>query len=290
MKSLPSNLKKTYPKRGPLSQFRFADAIAFMCFRCGTAKKSKLITIYDSNWSRQLCNGCYGRLLSLHQIKTGTKTVDERVEELAAALISAVDLDERRQAERVFQTAEQRAKLLSRKAVRFIATAEYVSGQLQSEPQLEWSPAVIGLCQAVEAEIVIRILNPLADKLLGSDLNVDETDKDIGCVAKFCADKNPPSLGKFSHFLQTVIHSQQRRNTSTVIRNFLRLARDWPGSNWILEPDSFHSSLGTLIKKFRNRAAHIDELGRDDFINCRDLVIGNQGVIWNLLISTERHR
>jgi hypothetical protein len=82
---------------------------------------------------------------------------------LAAALLSAITLDQRRQAENLLRTSEKRAERLSAEAVRFIATAQYVAGQLQADPQLEWSPAVIGLCKAVEAEIVVRILRPLAD-------------------------------------------------------------------------------------------------------------------------------
>ena len=74
MQPVPSTLTKTYPKRGPLQQFRFAEGTAFKCFRCGDTKKSKLITVYSGDWSRKLCNGCYGRLLSLYEIKAGTGT------------------------------------------------------------------------------------------------------------------------------------------------------------------------------------------------------------------------
>lgn len=292
MKTVPSNVTKTYPQRGPLSQFRFADSTAFWCFRCGATKKSKLITIYNGDWSKRLCNGCYGRLLSLYEIKAGTKMDDERVEELATALLSAITQDDLRQVELVYQSTEKRAKLLSRETARFIATAEHVAGQLQSAPQLEWSPAVIGLCKSVELEIVTRILIPLADTSSGADLSADKTDKDIGHIAKFCSGntQKPPSLGVFVHFLQTVIHSKHRRNTSVVIRNFLRLARVWSDPEWILDPNSFHRALITLINQFRNRAAHIDELGRDDYLFCRDLVIGNQGIIWRLLLSTEHYK
>ena len=292
MNTIPSSFTKTYPQRGPLSQFRFAESVAFQCFRCGGAKKSRLITIYDGDWSQRLCNGRYGRLLSLYQIKTGSKTDDVRVDELADALLSAISLNDQRQAERLFQSAENRAELLSEKAIRFISTSEHVARHLQSTPHLEWSSAVIGLCKAVEVEVIIRILTPLADMSHVSDLNADKTDKDIGPVAKFCADKTrkSPGLGEFSRFLQTVIHSKRRRSTSIVIRNFLQLARDWTGSNWILDPNSFHHSLEKLNTKFRNRAAHVDELGRNDYINCRDLVIGNEAMMWNLAISTGRHR
>jgi hypothetical protein len=73
---------------------------AFSWFRCGDAKKSKLITVYNGDWSKRLCNGCYGRLLSIYEIKAGTGADDQRAEELAVGLLSAVALDEQRQAER----------------------------------------------------------------------------------------------------------------------------------------------------------------------------------------------
>ena len=291
MEPVPSNVTKTYPQRGPLQQFRFAQSTAFWCFRCRASKKSKLITIYKSSWSKRLCNGCYGRLLSVYKIKAGAKGDDERSEALASALIAAVALEDRREAERLYRTNETRAVHLTPEAVRFIATAEHVAAKLQSEPQLEWSPAVIGLCKAVEFEVVSRILTPLAESSIGADLSVDRSDKDLKRVVTFCMDQSrpPPELGAFAHFLQTVIHSRRRRETSTVIRRFLQLAGDWTGSNWILDPASFYQSLNRLTMKFRNRAAHIDELGEYDYVRCRDLVLGDQGVIWKLVESTRRH-
>lgn len=204
MEPVPSTAIKTYPPRGPLQQFRFAEGTAFRCFRCGDTKKSKLITVYAGDWSRRLCNGCYGRLLSLYEIKAGTDAQDERAEALAAALLSVVAVDDQRQAERLFRASEKRAERLSPEALRFIATAEHVAAQLQGEPQLEWSPAVIGLCKAVEVEVVCRILLPLAAQAKSVDLAADKGDKDIGRVAVFCADTNrkPPELGAFAHFLQ----------------------------------------------------------------------------------------
>jgi hypothetical protein len=292
MEPVPSTVTNTYPQRGPLQQFRFAESTAFRCFRCGDTKRSKLITVYGGDWSKRLCNGCYGRLLSLYEIKAEARPENDRAEELAATLLSAVAVDDQRQAERVYRTSERRTEYLSPESVRFIATAEHVAGQLQAMPQLEWSPAVIGLCKAVEAEVISRILVPLADKAGGADLSADKSDKDIGRVAAFCADptRKPPELGAFAHFLQTVIHSQQRRATGTLIRAFLRLAGDWTGSNWLLDPTAFHHSLALLTTNFRNRAAHVDELGREDYLGCRELVIGNHGIVWMLLAATERHR
>src|ERR1700733_9820929 len=102
MKSILSEIVKTYLPRGPMQQFRLAESAAFQCFRCGQSKKSKLITVYSADWSKRLCNGCYGRLLSLYEIKAGTAAEDRKADELASALLLAVSNDDQRQAERVF--------------------------------------------------------------------------------------------------------------------------------------------------------------------------------------------
>ncbi|WP_155122587.1 MULTISPECIES: hypothetical protein [Burkholderia cepacia complex] len=292
MEPVPSNITKSYLPRGPLQQFRFEDATAFRCFRCGATKKSKLITVYAGDWSRKLCNGCYGRLLSLYEIKAGAAGDDERVEQLAEALLSLVTLEEQRQSEHLVRASDSRAAILSPEALRFVATAEYVASHLDSSPQLEWSPAVIGLCKAVEIEIVQRIARPLADVAGAENLTDDKQDKDIGRIAAFCAapQRKPPELGTFSHFLQTVIHSQERRLASPLIRSFLRLTGQWVGSSWLLDPDGLHRTLTQLTKSYRNRAAHIDEMTRDDYLGCRETVIGTSGLVWKLIVSTERHK
>lgn len=292
MEPVPSTVTKTYPRRGPLQQFRFAEGTAFRCFRCGDTKKSKLITVYSGDWSRKLCNGCYGRLLSLYEIKAGTAADDQRAEQLADALLSLVTVDQQRQAERLFRASDNRADALSPEALRFIATAEHVATQLESNAQLEWSPAVIGLCKAVEAEVVGRILKPLATMTGSEDLSGDKNDKDIGRVAAFCEEprRKPPELGAFAHFLQTVIHSAQRRQTSRLISCFLGLARQWTGSTWLLDPEGLHRALTVLTTTYRNRAAHIDELAKRDYLGCREITIGSQGVVWKLVLSTERHK
>src|SRR5271166_3574973 len=81
---------KTYPPRGPLQQFRLERAVPFTCFRCGQDKKSKLQSVYDGDWSRTLCNGCYGRLLSIYEVQAGTESDNAKAERLAAQLVELV--------------------------------------------------------------------------------------------------------------------------------------------------------------------------------------------------------
>lgn len=289
MKPVPSSITKTYNSRGPLQQYRFEAATAFECIRCGQSKKAKLISVYLSDWSKKLCNGCYGELLSIYEIKAGTGPEDQRALKLAASLLKSASEDEKRQAVRLLIAAEKRTENLTEEAVRFLATAEHVAQHLDSHPQLEWSPAVIGLCTAVEAEILARVLVPLSKLVKPDQLLTDKKDKDIGRVATFCADprKKPPELGTFAHFLQTLIHSEHRRETSTLIQLFLKQASNWIKSEWLLAPDGFHRDLLYLTQNFRNPAAHIDELGQDEYYKCREHVIGEGGMLWKFVLATE---
>lgn len=292
MRPAPSTITKTYPPRGPIQQFRFADSAAFNCFRCAQSKKSKLITVYRGDWSKRLCNACYGRLLSLYEIKAGTAAEDERAEALASALTAMAAGDDVRNAEKLFRASERRAEYLSAEALRFIATAEFVAGRLEAEPQLEWSPAIIGLCKAVEVELVGRILKPLAALVSRENLAINREEKSITRVAAYCADptRKPPELGTFAHFLQIAIDSSRGREGSTLVSAFLRLISNWPGSQWLIHPEGLHRAVTALAVKFRNPAAHIAEMGQPDYAGCRSHVIGADGALWRLVVATEARR
>ncbi len=285
---VPSSLAEMYPALGPIQQFRFCEASAFVCFRCEQAKKSELIAVYNQNWSKCLCNECYNYLLSIYNVKAGTQTDDAKTESLGIALLAAVSSDTKREARRIFQTSEHRARFLSPEALCFVSTAEHVARQLSAEPHLEWSPAVIGLCKAVESEVVGRILQPLAARAAGQDLGADKQDKDLSRVAEFCIDSTskPPELGSFRYFLEVAIHSQRRRHTSKLLTTFFALCRDWVESHWILQTAGLSSAISELIKEYRNPAAHIDELSQKDYEDCRRLVIGADGMLWRIVLAT----
>lgn len=291
IKPVPFEIEKVYPPRGPLQQYRLAQSAAFNCFRCGRSKKSKLITIYGGDWSRRLCNGCYGRLLSIYEVKAGTAPEDERADALASVLLSFASKDEVAQAERLLRASEKRTELLSPEAIRFISTSEHVSKHLAGQPELEWSPAIIGLCKSVELEAVRILLRPLASQLAGANLAVDRNDKDYGRVAAFCDDptRRPPELGTIVHFLRTLANSKQRREQSVLLQGFLKMVSNWSGSHWVLEDTGLAGFLNILTVDYRNRAAHTAELGQVEYNRCRDLVIGADGGLWKLLVSTVRH-
>ena len=173
-----------------------------------------------------------------------------------------------------------------------VSTAEHVARQLSTEPHLEWSPAAIGLCKAVESEVVGRILQPLADRVASQDLGADKRDTELKPVATFCIDATckPPELGTFSRFLEVAIHSQRRRRTSKLLAAFYTLCSDWVESHWILQTTGLSNALTELIKNFRNPAAHIGQLSQEDYAACRSLVIGPDGMLWRIVLATQNQR
>lgn len=55
---------KEFPRQGDLQLFRLQELHEFWCGRCQAKKKSKLVAVQAGDWSKLLCNGCYGLLLS----------------------------------------------------------------------------------------------------------------------------------------------------------------------------------------------------------------------------------
>lgn len=285
----PDEIVKVYPERGAMQQFRLQASVPFSCFRCNEVKKSKLVVLHKGKWDRIICNGCYGRLLSIFDVKAGTKPDDEKAADLSELLLSLLSKSESLEAEKRFKVSENRADRLSGIALKFVSTAEHLANALSATEDLDWSPVIIGLCKAVEIEVIERIVMPLAKANFGGISDSDMRDKDIGRVAKFCNNPTgkPPELGTFGHFLQTALNSETRRTSSNLIGGMFRLFGRWPQSSWLSSLTGFHPSLVRLTRDFRNRAAHIDSLTKADYEQCRDFVLGKDGMLWQLILSTE---
>lgn len=286
------NITKEYPKRGPLSQFRFEKSISFNCFRCGQSKTSKLITIYNNDWNKRLCNGCYGRLLSIYDIKAGQTGIDEKVEQLLEVLIKLVDDNKLREQSTKINLQSNRAKFLTPTTMRFFATSEYVAETLTKEPNLDWSPAIIGLCKAFELELVERLVNPLKDYCQAVSFSEqDLKDKDFGKIASYCSGKpmKSPELGVINHFISTAVNSKERLESSNFLKlGFKGFLSKIPNHSWIIDKSGLSNGIQALTTNYRNKAAHTDELEEQDYQKCKDLIFGDSGIIWDLILSSER--
>lgn len=141
---------RTYDPRGPLQQHRLPALHTFTCWRCGTTKTSKLVTVVDTDPQRLLCNGCYGRLLSLWEIKAGDLPDDDRDRAVLELLAKSVPADQVAAARRRLQDQAAVYSSVSEQAQLMLATADAVSAALRHTSGLDWSAAVICLCKAVE--------------------------------------------------------------------------------------------------------------------------------------------
>lgn len=176
--------------------------------------------------------------------------------------------------------------------MRFFATSECVAETLTNEANLDWSPAIIGLCEAFELELVERLINPL--KEFCKEINFSEQDlkdKDFGKIASYCSGKplKSPELGVVNHFISTAVNSKERLETSNFLKlGFKGFLSKLPNHNWIIDKNGLSSGIQKLTNNYRNKAAHTDELDELDYKNCKDLVFGDNGIIWDLILSSER--
>jgi hypothetical protein len=53
-------------------------------------------------------------------------------------------------------------------------------------------------------------------------------------------------------------------------------------TDWLFDRQGLPAALDTLRTNYRNRAAHTEILGEDEFKACSELVIGPQGLLWAL--------
>jgi hypothetical protein len=288
VKPIRYDVVKTYPRRGPLQRYRLAAATSFPCFRCSQPKTSKLITVFRDDWSRLLCNACVGFLLSIHDVRSGDDETEDKARALADQLVELVAPDDAHRVEAILVLRERRAASLQPRALKSLASAEYVATHFKNATDLEWSLAVIGLCRAVEVELVARLVQPLAERCAGRDLGADIADAQMGRVASYCAARarTPPELGAIGRFLQTVAHSKKRRSSSELIAQFRELTRHWPNADWLVSERS-HQAIEDLTTRFRNPAAHTGELHRADYEDAYDLVAGPSGMLWTLLHATQ---
>jgi hypothetical protein len=280
---------KVYTRRGPLQQYRLSKPISFPCIRCGRIKTSKLISVYGDDPNRRLCNGCYGRLLALYEIKIGALPDDERAESLGLVLLSFASEAEARDAARRARLRGGFEDVLDPTSVRFIGTSVIVAEHL-SNLDLDWSAAVIGLCKAFEYELVARLVEPLRIRFggHGDQLVQDRRDPELGRLASYLSrpeESRPPEMGWIATFLVTATQSERRAISSPLIHAFRDLLIQMPGHVWLTSGDA-SAAITLVTRTYRNPAAHTQVLTRADFLACSDAIVGESGALWMLVDST----
>jgi len=277
-------ITKTYPKKGPLSQFRFEKVVSFVCFRCRSSKTSKLISLYSEDWSKKLCNGCYGRLISLYEIRSKLETN----ENLSALEKHIHQMWSQYQKELSNIELEISKKYSYESATnKFLATAEYLKRNLPDDEFLEWSPAIICLCKAVENELIHKFINPLKTIAKNEDLTSSNFDKRTQNIEKyiFGAKDTPPEVGGVAFFTELLAKSQNFRASSPTLQILKIFSAKRPFASWFYSENGASKPLSELVKEFRNKAAHISDLTRQDFLECEKLTLMSNGILEKIVTS-----
>ena len=279
---------KTYPRRGPLQQYRAAAATAFVCFRCRQAKAAKLIATSGDDHKGLLCNACYGHLLSVWEIRAGAQPDAERDNGLLRLLAAAVNAAQVEEGRAVLLAREARAADLSAEAQTLLSTAEAVRAGLVpwQATDLDWSVAALPLCKAVEVEIGRLITRPLRETARGLDLGLDAARGELRAMVKYCRSTGDAHmmLGPFISFMKAITTPGSAHGP---LAEALRaMSRAWPHADWLFDPDGLAAALDELRVRYRNPAAHTAILDRTAFEGCSSFIGGTDGLLWRLLSST----
>ena len=277
------DIVKQYSPHGSLRQYRLAAATAFTCGRCLRDKTAKLITTVNNAWEPLVCNGCYGWLLSVWKIKFGTLNDVERDAELTHLLREQVTEAQVHRAKALISGLDARFARLSPEAMTMLATSEVVASRFEDRvaTDLDWSAAAIGLCKAVELEVVRLVAFPLRQRMAGVDLSAEKADRNFNKIATYCADGKDITLGQVAHFIGALAGFP--RNPSPLVQAMRTLSSSWPRSDWLFEPTGLVHSLQKLTREYRNPAAHTALLSRSDYLDCQSLVRGTAGILPRLL-------
>jgi hypothetical protein len=144
---------------------------------------------------------------------------------------------------------------------------------------LDWSVAVIGLCKAFEVEVIRRLREPMRDQLRTLDLIRDFGDRVTRELALYVAGKTsrPPALGTIA-FIFGLAGKASAATSASPLLEAIRGAAVAGKSDWLIAGGGFAATVRDLTRQYRNRAVHIDSLGRPDFDMCRELLFGSAGV------------
>lgn len=277
---------KEYPQRGPLHQYRLSAATSFPCSRCRRDKNAKLVTLIREDWDYLICNGCYGRLLSIWNIKAGQLEDAARDTELIAVLRQAVTQEAALRAQAVLIARESRIKRLSVEALTMLATAEAVAGGLAVQPtELDWSAAIITVCKAVEIELVRLVAAPVRGHIAQEGLTLGGGDKQFRPWVRYCRDGTPPELGSIGFLIKTAADPGKTPTDSVLVAALRAISRDWPSADALFVLDGIPRLVLNLAHDFRNPAAHTGIFARTDYERCNELVVGEHGLLWELLTA-----
>ena len=125
------------------------------------------------------------------------------------------------------------------------------------------------------------------ESLAAIDVRRDCEDKDLGRMASyvFGRTEKPPELGAIAHALATFTHSKRRAQTSKFLKSLHTHISSCRDPNYFADQMQFVTQTSRLTKSYRNPAAHIGYMSKQAYDECRGMLMGTGGTLWQLVAA-----
>jgi type III restriction enzyme len=167
------------------------------------------------------------------------------------------------------------AKYLEKQSFDYLVHAEFINDTLVKRMVPDFSPYVLQMSRAVESELLNKIFIPFTNYIrsvhanievkYAYDFNIRESEQFVRMLSR---NQTPYTLGTM-HFIL-------RKTKEASILNSLLLSdfKDYIEENFNdkIFDDQLLNHIYELIKKFRNKSAHVDNISKDQSLRCRYLV------------------
>jgi len=160
---------------------------------------------------------------------------------------------------------------LSPRSKKYLKSADIFYNSLlkdEGSDELDWGGVINNYGRALEEELLEKIFVPFKEKVLSiegsaEEINRLEKDIDLKLLVGFILKDTKLAIGNMERILNTIIHSQKRKDLFLVknFREFLNSLRD---PRFILPKDGLCNNLKESIK-YRNPSSHASIIINRDF-------------------------
>jgi type III restriction enzyme len=168
------------------------------------------------------------------------------------------------------------AKHLEKQSLDYLIQAEYLSDSIVIHTGEDYSPFIMQMSRAVESELLHKVFIPFTNFIRTSNPNIGATyaydfnNNDTKFFAqRLSRNETSYTLGNM-HYILKKTGEEQSRNRSTLSKNFYTYLEE-NFDKGITETD-FLNDVEELIKKFRNKSAHVNMLSKEQAQDCKYLV------------------
>jgi type III restriction enzyme len=168
------------------------------------------------------------------------------------------------------------AKKLERQSFSYLLSAEYIYDTLVKQMADDFSPFVLQLSRAVESELLLKVFIPFTNFIRSSNPDLetlyqaDQYNNSTKLFAGFVVNNRTTyTLGNMQ-FILASLNDSYLIGKSRITSDFYEFIND--NYNRDIFSKTFIAGLDELMRRFRNKSAHISIISREKAADCKYLV------------------